>query len=38
MLELKNVTRDFINNKKEQVAALTDINLKVDSYVEAKQR
>ncbi len=30
MLELKNVTRDFINNKKEQVAALTDINLKVE--------
>ena len=30
MLELKDVTRDFINNKKEQVAALTDINLNVD--------
>ena len=30
MLELKNVNRDFINNTKEQVAALTDINLKVD--------
>jgi len=30
MLELRNVTRDFINNKKEQVAALTDINLKVE--------
>jgi len=30
MLELKNVTRDFINNKKDQVAALTDINLKVE--------
>ncbi len=30
MLELKHVTRDFINNKKEQVAALSDINLTVE--------
>ncbi len=30
MLELRNVTKDFINNKKEQVSALSDINLKVD--------
>ncbi len=29
MLELINVSREFINNKKDQVAALTDINLKV---------
>ena len=31
MLELRNVTKDFINNKKEQVAALNSIDLKVDS-------
>ncbi len=30
MLELKNVTKDFINNKKEDVGALGKINLKVD--------
>ena len=30
MLELRNVTKEFINTKKEQVAALSDINLKVD--------
>ena len=30
MLELRNVTRDFTNNKKEEVVALRDINLKVD--------
>jgi putative ABC transport system ATP-binding protein len=30
MLELRNVTKDFTNNKKEEVAALRDINLKVD--------
>ncbi len=30
MLELRNVTKDFINTKKEQVPALRDINLNVD--------
>ena len=30
MLELINVTKDFIKNRKGQVAALSDINLKVD--------
>ena len=30
MLELNNVTKDFIKNRKEQVGALSDINLKVD--------
>jgi putative ABC transport system ATP-binding protein len=30
MLELSNVTKSFINNRKEQVSALNDINLKVD--------
>ena len=30
MLELKNVTKDFVKTKKEQVAALHDINLRVE--------
>lgn len=30
MLELRNVTKDFINTKKERVSALSDINLKVN--------
>lgn len=30
MLELSNVTKSFINNRKEQVSALIDINLKVE--------
>jgi putative ABC transport system ATP-binding protein len=30
MLELLNVTKDFISTKKDEVNALTDINLKVD--------
>jgi putative ABC transport system ATP-binding protein len=30
MLELRNVTKDFINTKKEHVAALSDINLTVE--------
>lgn len=29
MLELRNVTKEFINNKKEEVAVLNNINLKV---------
>jgi putative ABC transport system ATP-binding protein len=31
MLELRNVTKEFINNKKEEVAVLNNINLKVDA-------
>jgi putative ABC transport system ATP-binding protein len=30
MLELKNVTKEFVNTKKEEVGALTDINLTVN--------
>jgi putative ABC transport system ATP-binding protein len=31
MLELRNITKEFINNKKEEVAVLNNINLKVSA-------
>ncbi len=31
MLELRSVTREFVNNKKEKIMALKDINMKIDS-------